>query len=105
MKKTLSNNPKANGKANNLQPNTTTNKPLVTHTLEYSVIEDMKKTKPTFLCMISSHSHNNHGLLLDTFNDDKSQKKGIVVIDNTSKTAEANKIHIVEIKLLSMQQV
>jgi hypothetical protein len=56
--------------------------------LEYNIIEDLKKTKANISLYDICALPQQRDLILDTFNPNNSQKKTIVVIDNTPKVTE-----------------
>jgi rubrerythrin len=87
----------SNNKDKTPQPNTTTNKPE-TCSLEYSVIEDMNKTKENISMYDIYTLPQQRNLVIDNFNTTKSQKKKNPTIDNGSKIAKTKAIHRVEIK-------
>jgi hypothetical protein len=69
------------------QVNKTPRKPK-THTLEYNITGDLKKTKANISSYDICALPQQHELILDTFNPNSSQKKIIVVTEITSKAIE-----------------
>jgi len=67
------------------------------HALDYNVIEDMKKTKANISMFDIYSLSQQHELLNDAFNPNDTQKRMVVVTDNSLSKDGVHEIHKVEI--------